>query len=133
MSPGPGEGDFLDRIQASRDALRKVQQSLARMAMPAEQRKALIDAMSRLVMPGEQLQLMTDMIDAFGPPLAQIEALQAELAEQRAEVDRMHDRLTVMEASVERLRLAAESLVALQEPWVRMAETLTGQSRSADD
>lgn len=121
------EPDFLDRLQAGRDALAKFQQSMMRLAMPADQRKALFEGMSNLVMPGEQLQTIVDLMDAFGPPLAQIEALQAELAEQRTQVEAMNERLAHIERAAERLALASEQLVMFQEPFVRMTEAFTGQ------
>lgn len=119
--------DFLDRIQAGRDAMRRVQQSLARYALTAEQRQAVIDGMTRLSVPGDQVRSIADMIDAFGPPLAQIEAVRAELAEQHEQVRRMDERLTHLEGIVERLAIAGEQLVAFQEPFVRMAAMFTGQ------
>jgi hypothetical protein len=121
------EPDFLDRLQASRDTVRKFQQSLMRMAMPVEQRKALLDGLARIVTPGEQLQAIVDMIDSFGPPLAQVEALRDELAEQRAQVEAMGARLEHMQAAAERLALAAEQIIAFQGPFVHMAEMVTGQ------
>lgn len=119
--------DFLDRIQAGRDAMRRVQQSLARYALTAEQRQAVIDGMTRLSVPGDQVRSIADMMDAFGPPLAQIEAVRAELAEQHEQVRRMDERLTHLEGIVERLAIAGEQLVAFQEPFVRMAAMFTGQ------
>lgn len=121
------DSDFIDRLQTSRDTLRKFQSSLARMAMPAEQRKALVDGMTRFVMPGDQIQAMVDLVDAFGPPLAQIETFRSELAEHRVEVERMESRLAHLESAAERLALAAENMMAMQEPFIRMAELLTGQ------
>jgi hypothetical protein len=100
---------------------------MMRLAMPADQRKALFEGMSNLVMPGEQLQTIVDLMDAFGPPLAQIEALQAELGEQREQVEAMNDRLAHMERAAERLAVACEQLVMFQEPFVRMTEAMTGQ------
>jgi hypothetical protein len=125
--------DFLDQLQAGRDAVRKMQRSLMRMAMPEEQRKALLEGMSHITMPGDQLQTMVDLMDAFGPPLAQVEALRDELAEQRAQVDAMSERLAHMEAAAERLTSAAEQLVAFQGPFVKMAEVVTGQKATRPD
>lgn len=119
--------DFLDQLQAGRDSLRKFQRSLVRMAVPQEQRDALMEGMSRMLIPGNQLQTLVDLMDAFGPPLAQIEALREELAEQRRTVDELNSRLVLMEASAERLATAAETIVAAQEPFVRLASLATGQ------
>lgn len=121
------DSDFIDRLQTSRDTLRKFQSSLARMAMPAEQRKALVDGMTRFVMPGDQIQAMVDLVDAFGPPLAQIETFRSELADHRVEVERMEARLAHLESAAERLALAAENMIAMQDPFIKMAELLTGQ------
>jgi hypothetical protein len=120
--------DFLDRIQAGRDAMRRVQQSLARYALSAEQRQAIVDGMTRLAMPGDQLQSIVDMVDAFGPPLAQVETVRAELAEQRRAVQEFERRLARLEGMIERLATASEQLVAFQEPFVKMAAMFTGQT-----
>lgn len=120
--------DFLDRLQTGRDAMRKLQKSVMRLGIPAEQRQAFLDSMGRFVMPGDQLQAIVDLIDAFGPPLAQIEAAREEIADQREDLDRMQRRLATLEATLERLALASEQLVAMQGPFVKMAEIVTGQS-----
>lgn len=129
--------DFLDRLQTGRDAMRKLQRSVMRLGIPPEQRQAFLDSMGRFVMPGDQLQAIVDLIDAFGPPLAQIEAAREEIAEQRNDLERMQRRLATLEATLERLALASEQLVAMQGPFVKMAELVTGQtvqrSHGADD
>ena len=81
--------DFLDRLQTGRDAMRKLQRSVMRLGVPEEQRQAFLDSMGRFVLPGDQLQAIVDLIDAFGPPLAQIEAARAEIADQREDLERM--------------------------------------------
>ena len=124
--------DFLDRLQTGRDAMRKLQKSVMRLGIPAEQRQAFLDSMGRFVMPGDQLQAIVDLIDAFGPPLAQIEAAREEIADQREDLDRMQRRLATLEATLERLALASEQLVAMQGPFVKMAEIVTGQSVDRD-
>ena len=124
--------DFLDRLQTGRDAMRKLQKSVMRLGIPAEQRQAFLDSMGRFVMPGDQLQAIVDLIDAFGPPLAQIEAAREEIADQREDLDRMQRRLATLEATLERLALASEQLVAMQGPFVKMAEIVTGQSVERD-
>mgnify|MGYP001823260597 FL=1 len=121
------ESDFIDRLQASRDAIRKLQRSVARYALPQAQREALVDGVRRLVVPGEQLRVMTDMIDAFGPPLAQIEGLREDISEQRQQLAEIDERLIQMEAAAERLALAAEQIRLFQEPFVHMAALITGQ------
>ena len=120
--------DFLDRLQTGRDAMRKLQRSVMRLGIPQEQRQAFLDSMGRFVMPGDQLQAIVDLIDAFGPPLAQIEAARAEIADQRDDLERMQRRLATLEATLERLALASEQLVAMQGPFVKMAELVTGQT-----
>lgn len=124
--------DFLDRLQTGRDAMRKLQKSVMRLGIPAEQRQAFLDSMGRFVMPGDQLQAIVDLIDAFGPPLAQIEAAREEIADQREDLERMQRRLATLEATLERLALASEQLVAMQGPFVKMAEIVTGQSVERD-
>jgi len=121
------EGDFIDRLQASRDVMRRLQRSMVRYALPQGQREALIDGVRRLVIPGEQLKVMVDMIETFGPPLAQIEALRDEIGSQREQLRRMDERLIQMEAAAERLALASEQIRLFQEPFVQMAALITGQ------
>lgn len=129
------EPDFLDSLAAGRDALRRLQQSLARYGPTTEQRQAVVGGFSQLMFPTDGVRALSDMIDAFGPPLAQIEALRAELAEQRGLLSQLDDRLGHLEISAERLALAGEQILAFQEPFVRMAAMVTGQdmpSREAD-
>jgi len=121
------EPDLFDAFQAGREALRRMQESFARYAMPPEQRQALADGMTQLLFPTDGVRAMSDFIDAFGPPLAQIEALREELAEQRDAVRKLDDRLAHMEATAERLATAAEQIQGFQEPFVRMASMVTGQ------
>ena len=83
--------------------------------------------MTRLAVPGDQVQSLVDLMDSFGPPLAQIEALRSELAEQRALFEQLGERLAHMESLADRLVIAGEQLVAYQEPFVRMAAMFTGQ------
>ncbi len=130
------EPDFLDSLAAGRDALRRLQQSLARYGPTTEQREAVVGGFSQLMFPTDGVRALSDMIDAFGPPLAQIEALRAELAEQRELLSQLDDRLGHLEISAERLALAGEQILAFQEPFVRMAAMVTGQeipSRGADE
>ena len=124
----PDQPDFLDRLQSGRDAMRNLQRSVMRLGIPQEQRQAFLDSMGRFIMPGDQLQAIVDLIDAFGPPLAQIEAARAEIADQREDLERMQRRLATLEATLERLALASEQLVAMQGPFVKMAELVTGQT-----
>ena len=129
------EPDMFDALQAGREAIRRMQDSFARYAMPPEQRKALVEGMSQLMFPTDTMRAMSDLIDAFGPPLAQVESLRSEIAEQREQLSKLDDRLAVMEATAERLAVAGEQIVAYQEPFMRMAAMLTGQefpARSTD-
>ena len=64
------EGDIGERLAAGRDTVRRFQQGLARYAMPAEQRAALLEALGRFASPGEQLQGVIELMEAFGPPPA---------------------------------------------------------------
>jgi len=125
------EPDFLDSLAAGRDALRRLQQSLARYGPTTEQREAVVGGFSQLVFPTDGVRALSDMIDAFGPPLAQIEALRSELAEQRELLSQLDDRLGHLEISAERLALAGEQILAFQEPFVRMAAMVTGQEMPA--
>lgn len=127
------EPDFLDSLAAGRDALRRLQQSLARYGPTTEQRQAVVGGFSQLVFPTDGVRALSDLIDAFGPPLAQIEALRGELAEQRELLSQLDDRLGHLEISAERLALAGEQILAFQEPFVRMAAMVTGQEMPSTD
>jgi hypothetical protein len=118
--------DLFDAFNAGREALRRMQESFSRYTMPAEQRQALAEGMAQLMFPTDRVRAISDLIDAFGPPLAQIETLRTELAEQREQLDRMDDRLARMEAMAERLAVAAEQVQAFQEPFVRIAGLIGG-------
>jgi hypothetical protein len=130
------EPDMFDALQAGRDAIRRMQESFARYTMPPEQRQALVEGMSQLMFPTDTVRAMSDLIDAFGPPLAQVESLRSEIADQREQLSKLDDRLAVLEATAERLALAGEQIVAYQEPFMRMAGLMTGQDfkrRPPDD
>ncbi|MGI9614708.1 MAG: hypothetical protein ACR2QO_17490 [Acidimicrobiales bacterium] len=125
------EPDMFDAFQAGREALRRMQESFSRYAMPHEQRQALVEGMGQLMFPSENVRALSDLIDAFGPPLAQVESLRSEIAEQREQLSKIDDRLAVMEATAERLAVAGEQIVAYQEPFMRMAAMFTGQDFGA--
>jgi len=115
------EKDLFDRLVSGRDSVRKLQQTFARMAMTDEQRQVLADGMARMIMPGDQIQTMIDLIDAFGPPHAQIEALREEIALHRSQLEEAQARLAHIETTVVRLAGAAEQIAAFQEPFVKFA------------
>ncbi len=121
------EPDMFDAFQTGREAIRRMQDSFARYAMPAEQRQALMEGMTNLFFPADSVRALSDLIDAFGPPIAQVETLRAEIAEQREQLAKLDERLAVLEATAERLAIAGEQIVAFQEPFVRMATMMTGQ------
>jgi hypothetical protein len=79
-----------------------------------------------MVTPGAQLDAMVDMMEAFGPPLAQIESVRSELMAQREQLEAMTAELDRLETTVDRLATAAEQLAATQDVFVRMARTVTG-------
>ena len=118
--------DFFDAFAAGREALRRMQESFSRYAMPPEQRQALADGMAQLMFPTDRVRAISDLIDAFGPPLAQIETMRAEVAAAREQLDELDDRLARMEAMAERLAIAAEQVQAFQEPFLRMASMIPG-------
>ena len=71
------------------------------------------------------------MMEAFGPPVAQIQAVKRQLDEQRAQVAVLQKQLEDMSAVVERLALASEQIVAFQEPFVRLAGAVMGTGQPA--
>jgi hypothetical protein len=71
------------------------------------------------------------MMEAFGPPLAQIESVRTELIAQREQLEAMTAELDRLETVVDRLATAAEQLTASQELFVRMARTVTGSEGRA--
>lgn len=121
------EPDMFDAFQAGREAIRRMQDSFARYAMPTEQRQAVMEGMTNLFFPADSVRALSDLIDAFGPPIAQVETLRVEIAEQREQLAKLDERLAVLEATAERLAIAGEQIVAFQEPFVRMATMMTGQ------
>lgn len=125
--------DFFDAFAAGREALRRMQDSISRYAMPPEQRQALAEGMAQLMFPTDRVRAISDLIDAFGPPQAQIETLRAELAETRELLDGLDDRLARMESMADRLALAVEQVSAMQEPFVRMAGVFLARPDDADD
>lgn len=119
---------IFNRLQTGAEAMMKLQQSFARYAMPVDQQRALLDGVSRVMFPGEQLQVMVDLIDSFGPPLAQLDRLQEQLDEQRAQVQTYIERLDEIDRVLSRMATAGEQLVSFQEPFVKLASALTGQT-----
>ncbi len=111
--------------------MRKMQQLMTKMTVPAGQRQAMAEAMAKMVMPGEQLNAMIELADTFGPPTAQIAEVQAVLAAQRAQVAEMSAELERLEQMVERLALASEAIVASQAPFRSMLGQFTGRSSGA--
>ncbi len=53
-------------------------------------------------------------MEAFGPPVAQIEALKRQLGEQRKQIASLQKQLDDIEAIVDRLARASEQIVAFQ-------------------
>ncbi len=117
--------DPLEAWRASRDAMRKMQQLITKMTVPAAQRQAMAETMAKMVMPGEQLNAMIELAETFGPPTAQIEQVQATLAAHRVQVDEMSADLERLELMVERLALAAEAISMSQVPFRSMMNQLS--------
>ena len=62
--------------------------------------------------------------------------MRGELADQRTQLRDLDERLARMEAAIDRLAAAGEQVAAMQEPFVRLAAAVTGQSTTrsrADD
>jgi hypothetical protein len=118
--------DLAERLIQGQDAFRRMQQAVARLAMPPEQRAALTDGLTRLMTPGSQFDAIVELLEAFGPPVAQIEAVQKQLVDQRAQLAAMNNELDRIEVAVGRLAAAAETLSANQEMFVKLAGALTG-------
>jgi hypothetical protein len=115
-----------DRLIAGQDAFRRMQQAVGRLAMPPEQRAALTDGLTRLMTPGSQFDAIVEMLEAFGPPVQQIQAVQEQLTEQRGQLTSMLKELDRLEVAVGRLAAASETLASNQELFVKLAGTLTG-------
>ena len=75
---------------------------------------------------GEQLKTAQKMMEAFGPPIVQIEAVKRQLSEQRVQVAKLQKQLDDIEAIVERLARASEQIAAFQQPFVRLASVVMG-------
>jgi hypothetical protein len=113
-------------LPAGRSAWRQVQQLMARAALSPEQRRAFATGLRGLSAAGEQLKVAQKMMEAFGPPVVQIEAVKRQLGEQRAQVANLQKQLDDIEAIVERLARASEQIVAFQQPFVRLASAVMG-------
>lgn len=127
MANDPGR-ELVDRFFAGQEAFQRMQQAMARLVLPPEQRHALTDAFAGLMTPGAQLDTMIELTEAFGPPQAQIEAIAEQLVAQRAQLQEMTQNLDRFEATVNRLAAAAEQLAAGQQLFVQLARTVSGQS-----
>jgi paraquat-inducible protein B len=113
-------------LPAGRSALRQIQQAMARAALSPEQRRAFTNGLRGLSAAGEQLKVAQKMMESFGPPVAQIQAVKRQLGEQRTQVANLQKQLDDIEAIVERLARASEQIVAFQQPFVRLAGVVMG-------
>ncbi len=116
-------------LPAGRNAWRQIQQAMARVAFSPEQRQALTTGLRGLSAAGEQLKTAQKMMEAFGPPVVQIEAVKRQLSEQRVQVAKLQKQLDDIEAVVERLAHASEQIAAFQQPFVRLASAVMGTGR----
>lgn len=124
--PGDGQESWPAWLPAaSRDAMRRFQQALAQAAPPRQPRGGASDANSGLGF-ADQVKALTRVLDTFGPPGAQIEALQRTLTEQRAQLQAMQESLERVEATVERLAASSELLASFQEPYARLVASFGG-------
>lgn len=120
--------EFAEQFFAGQDFFLRMQQALDRLVLPAEQRHALTDAFAGFMRPGAQLDTMIELTEAFGPPVAQIEAVREQLAEQREETKKMLDELDRVDATLNRLAAAAEQLAAGQAMFLQVARMMTGRT-----
>lgn len=117
--------DPLEGLRVGRDAMRRVQTLVERMTLPADQRRAIADALARLTVPGmTQLEALLDLVEQFGPPQAQLADIQKTIDAQREALDTMVTELDRVEASLDRLAAASEQLATLQAPFIAMAGLL---------
>ncbi|MCP3937641.1 MAG: hypothetical protein GY708_19985 [Actinomycetia bacterium] len=114
-------GDLFKRLMAAQESLSKVQETIARFALPVEQQKALVDNLRKLMLPREQLQAMQDLIESFGPPVTQVKNLQDDIDTHREMVAEMSERLDRMSASADRLAAATETLNEFYGAWTQAA------------
>lgn len=105
---------------------RQVQQAMARAALSPEQRQTFTKGLRGLTTAGDQLRVAQRMMETFGPPVAQIEAVKRLLGEQRGQVAALQKQLDDIEAIVDRLARASEQIVAFQQPFVRLAGAVMG-------
>jgi len=126
--------EFVERVFAGQDAFQRMQQALAQLVLPPEQRHAINDAFINMMTPGSQFDALIEMTKAFSPPVAQIEGLAKQVGEQRRQLDAMNKELGQIEAAVNRLLAAAEQLVTNQAAFLRLAEAFApprGNRRSS--
>ncbi len=120
-------------LPAGRNALRQIQQAMARAALSSQQRQVLAAGLRGLSAAGEQLENTQKMMDAFGPPIIQIQGVKRQLEEQRAQVALLQKQLDDIQVIVERLARASEQIVAFQRPFVRLASAVTGAREPVAD
>jgi hypothetical protein len=118
-------------LPMGRSAWRQIQQAMARVALSSEQRQAFTAGLRGLSAAGDQLQTAQKMMESFGPPVAQIQAVKRQLGEQRAQVAILQKQLDDIEAIVDRLARASEQIVAFQQPFVRLAGAVMGTGEPA--
>ncbi|MCB0991957.1 MAG: hypothetical protein R2770_04185 [Acidimicrobiales bacterium] len=114
--------DLFKRLMAAQETLGKVQEQIARFALPVDQQKALAENLRKLMLPREQMQAMQDLIESFGPPATQVKNLQADIDAHREMVAEMSEKLDRMAASVDRLAAATETLNEFYGAWTNAAK-----------
>lgn len=137
-----GWGSQGSAFGAQLDALMMIQQTMARMAMPAEQMRAMSDGLARLVVPGQQLEAMLQLMETFGPPVAQLKAMSEQIDLEIEQLKGMEAELKRFRSTLDRFAEAAERLATFQEPMARLASaflppssagTGSGAAPKADD
>jgi hypothetical protein len=118
---GSSGGDYSNPYSAPLDALMRLQQTMSRLTMPPDQLRAMTEGLARLVVPGQYLEAMLEIAEAFGPPAAQLAAMQDDINREIEGLRAMEKELKRIRSTLDRFTAAAERLAALQEPLANVA------------
>jgi hypothetical protein len=108
-------------LGARLDVLMMIQETMARMAMTAEQMRTMSDALGRLFVPGRQLEAMLELMEIFSPPATQIEAMSEQIEGEINQLKSMENELQRVRTTLDRFGSGAELLASFQEPMARLA------------
>ena len=114
---------------AQLEALARMQQMMAGMALPADQLRSVREGFNQLLIPQQQLDAMRDMMEALTPPAAQVRSIAERVDEQLAQLKAIEKELRKFQGQLERFIALGQHLAAIQEPLARMADLFAPERR----